>query len=233
MNRFRNISIFTQISILMGLLVFSAAVRADLISLDSPYGTATHTLDTDSDLLWLDLDITAGRSFNDVNSELGAGGEFEGYRYATLDEVLDLWIHAGIPDITLDGPTEASDFTRANLSPALALTQLISVTLDSPFGPVSEGYTATAPIGDDTMRIVGELSMCIEPLCNNVFPNQRFVALASLGPHTNGVDEVVSYVGSYLVIAPVPLPGAGILFLSALSIFVTTLRFRKPSTRNV
>ena len=50
MNRICNISIFTQISILMGLLVFSAAVRADLISLDSPYGTATHTLDTDPDL---------------------------------------------------------------------------------------------------------------------------------------------------------------------------------------
>ena len=227
MNRFFNISVFTQVSLLTGLLIFSTAIRADLISFDSPYGTDTHTLDTDSDLLWLDLDITAGRSFNDVNSQLGVGGEFEGYRYATFDEVLDLWAHAGIPDITLDGPTQASDFTQANLLPALALTQLISVTLDSPLGPLSEGYTATAPIGDDTMRIVGELSMCIEPLCNFVFPNQRYVALASLGPHTNGVDEVVSYVGSYLVINPVPLPAAFWLMSSGLIGLIGVARRKK------
>jgi hypothetical protein len=185
--------------LLVGLAASSLAARAELISLDSPFGAGTVTLDTETGLQWLDLDITAGRSFNDISGELGVGGEFEGYRFATTDEVLDLWTHAGIPDITFEGPIEATDFTAANLEPAQALVGLIGVTLNSPFGPLSEGYTATAPVGDETLRIVGELNICVEPLCQFVFPNQIDVALASLGPNTKGVDEVVNFIGSYLV----------------------------------
>ena len=233
MNSCRIVSIFTRTALLAGFMIFSCAVRADLISQDSPYGTDTLTLDTDSSLLWLDLDLTAGRSFNDVNSQLVVGGEFEGYRYATRDEVLQLWTHASIPDITQVGPTQESDFTAANLAPAMALTDLISVTEVIPLGSVSEGLTATAPDGDDTMRIVGELSMCTEPVCKFIFPHQQNVALASLGPHLNGVDEVVSYVGSYLVMPAVPVPGSAILFLSALPMFAATRLFRRPNSRRV
>ena len=51
------------------------------------YGTYT----TVNGLDWLDLAETAGMSYNEVSAELGAGGLFEGWSYATLDQVSAFW----------------------------------------------------------------------------------------------------------------------------------------------
>ncbi len=48
------------------------------------------TTDSLSGLEWLDVNITAGRNYFDVSSELGAGGEFEGWRYANVNEFLQM-----------------------------------------------------------------------------------------------------------------------------------------------
>jgi len=39
--------------------------------------------DTDTGLDWLDVTASQGRTFNDVSSQFGAGGDFEGWQYAT------------------------------------------------------------------------------------------------------------------------------------------------------
>ncbi|MDH5766608.1 MAG: hypothetical protein OEZ38_11390 [Gammaproteobacteria bacterium] len=49
------------------------------------------TQDTDNSLEWLDLTVTANMSYNQVISELGVGGAYEGWRYATSTEVASLW----------------------------------------------------------------------------------------------------------------------------------------------
>jgi len=46
---------------------------------------------------WLDWTHTTDRSYNDVSSQLGAGGEFEGFRYATEAEMTQLYANAGAP----------------------------------------------------------------------------------------------------------------------------------------
>lgn len=46
----------------------------------------TYLTDTATGLDWRDVTATAGMSFNDVSSQLGAGGQFAGWRYATGDE---------------------------------------------------------------------------------------------------------------------------------------------------
>jgi len=48
------------------------------------------TTDSISGLEWLDVNLTAGRNYFDVSSQLGAGGEFDGWRYATADEFLQM-----------------------------------------------------------------------------------------------------------------------------------------------
>jgi hypothetical protein len=53
------------------------------------------TQDTNSGLSWLDATATAGMSYNDVSLQLGPGGAFEGYRYATLPELESFLVGAG------------------------------------------------------------------------------------------------------------------------------------------
>lgn len=43
----------------------------------------TYITDTATGLDWLKLTETSNRSYNDISSQLGVGGEFEGWRYAT------------------------------------------------------------------------------------------------------------------------------------------------------
>ena len=47
-------------------------------------------------LEWLNLGLTTGLSFNQVNAQLGAGGSYQGFRFATLEEVESLYISADI-----------------------------------------------------------------------------------------------------------------------------------------
>ena len=100
-------------------LAAAGTVHADLVSEDSEFGAGTITRDTDTGLGWLDWSLTAGRSFDDVAAQLGEGGEFEGFRYATAAEVETLWLNGGIVDITFEGPIDfGTDFTAANFAPA-------------------------------------------------------------------------------------------------------------------
>jgi hypothetical protein len=54
------------------------------------------TRDTITGLDWLDLSATQNRSFIDVSSQFAPGGEFFGYRYATVAEVRTFWVDAGL-----------------------------------------------------------------------------------------------------------------------------------------
>jgi hypothetical protein len=80
----------------IGLLIaagtlFSSVAHAELISTDwKVEGDGYSTLDTISGKEWLDLSLTSGMTYNQVASQLGEGGEFEGWRLPTEDEVLTL-----------------------------------------------------------------------------------------------------------------------------------------------
>ncbi len=54
-------------------------------------------------LQWLDLKETLNLSYSTVISELGKGGKFYGFRYATGDEVEGLWDSAGGDSDFYDG----------------------------------------------------------------------------------------------------------------------------------
>ena len=72
-------------------VLFSSPISAQVIEVDSVvFGPGTLTRDTVQGLDFLDLDDTRGRSFQDVSSQLGSGGEFDGFRYATFDEIASL-----------------------------------------------------------------------------------------------------------------------------------------------
>lgn len=78
-------------SIVLGasVLTLSTSVNAAIISADwQSTGDNLITQDTASGLEWLDLTVTVGMSYDAVSAQLGTGGAYEGWRYATTSEVI-------------------------------------------------------------------------------------------------------------------------------------------------
>ena len=68
--------------------------QANLISLDSSFGTGTITWDTDTGLEWLDLPVTYDLDYATASGLLGT--TYAGFRYASTSEVRGLFDSAGI-----------------------------------------------------------------------------------------------------------------------------------------
>ena len=119
------------------LLVVTAPVHASsLISGDDAvFGPDSITIDTATSLEWLDLTTSTNRSYNDISSQFGAGGDFEGWRYATGNDVVGFIANAGM---TL--------YTRitVNYEPAVQLLSLWGITGPYDFG--AETYFVTAEL---------------------------------------------------------------------------------------
>ncbi|CAA0099181.1 Uncharacterised protein [Halioglobus japonicus] len=120
----RKLGLSLLLTIAVSVCHLSPAVAA-LISIDDPnFGTGALTLDTSTNMTWLDLSITEGMSFNDVSSQLGASGTYSGYRYASPEEVYSLFVEALIPNIN-DPGTFGHYGTVENARPALHLIGLM------------------------------------------------------------------------------------------------------------
>ena len=87
--------LLTLATLLVG-LVLASTTYAALLSKDSTFGPNTITRDTDTGLDWLDLTLSTNRSYDDVITQFGIGGDYSGFRHATVAEVIELWNHAGI-----------------------------------------------------------------------------------------------------------------------------------------
>jgi hypothetical protein len=73
------------------LLAMSFSSSAEFISTDAyTQDDGKATLDTSTGLEWLDLSETKGRSYNEIKGQLAEGGEFEGWRLPTANEVRSL-----------------------------------------------------------------------------------------------------------------------------------------------
>lgn len=82
------------------LMLFLFSFNANALLIDN----GLTTTDTSTGFEWLDVTATQGKSVNEVLSGFG-GFVNSGYRYATTDEVINLWSALGIN--TLDQPLES------------------------------------------------------------------------------------------------------------------------------
>src|SRR4051794_27118202 len=84
---------------LSGLAAFAffAAIQSALAVTLPLVDEGSITYDPNTGLRWLDVTQSTNRSFNDVSSQFGRGGDFYGYRYATAAEVGTLFMNAGLP----------------------------------------------------------------------------------------------------------------------------------------
>ena len=197
------------------LLLAGNPANANLIDLDD------YTVDSRTGLDWLDVTLTKGGSFNYISGQLGQGGSLEGWRYATLTELLGLIETAtGVVGLTND-----TSVFLPQQEPVIGLVSLLGeeVFFDIPesgfqhhtFGLLDgAGYTASG-----VMR--GQLTWY-------EYNSIAFLAYNSIPTNAN-----VSYghMGSFLVrrsenASAVPLPGTLYLMLSGAMLLITVARRR-------
>jgi hypothetical protein len=156
----------------LGLLASLAAFSANGAVIDAnghaatPPGHPGAIFDTETLLLWLDATETVNRSLADVQSELGEGGEFAGFRLATRTEIHELFVNAGleitnppggfVADADLQSRVQAfvGIYGQTQTSPPLLGTDVWHAnTFDAPgvYGLESASWVAT-----DTRAWVGD-----------------------------------------------------------------------------
>jgi len=175
-------------------LLIGLAGRAEALPLVDQGDT---TLDPNSGLEWLDVSLTTNRSFADISLEFGPGGDFEGFRHATTQELVEFFTNAGIPEVN-------GGFAVPNAPFVAALLLLVGSTdqgtkPDQAAIPGNTDFTLTQGNTDDM------LSGVLEHRFNrtNEFPD---VGWASTGESLGAGMAPLS--GHWLVRA-VPLPPPG------------------------
>ena len=185
-----------------------------------------YTTDTKSKLDWLDVTETMNKSFNQITSQLGMGGELEGWRYATgkefnqmlmnyTDQVFSVAEHKtvkyaeGLMDGLVDLIGRTSDYDTGSRTgdPIEGMVYTYGLVSDYAFSPASElVYLALIMDLEEGDRFSDRSNPHNAPLRKTSFK-------ANTGQH----------IGSYLVrnteVTVVPLPatawfmGSGLLGL--------------------
>lgn len=191
--------------VLTGGVLLSASMGANAAIIDQ----GIHTLDTDTNLLWLDMSETYGISFADVASALVPGEAFDAYRLATNAEVTTLIGNFGLPNATaaavglLDGSNEAAWLNMRTLMGSAML------------GPaeVIYGYT-----DDDYLQGRYLLDDPIDPDIINL----SFLYMGS-------PDQGAPYIGTFLVMdAPIQSDEPSIaLTMSTILMMLAYLSYRR------
>jgi hypothetical protein len=69
------------------LLAYGNLAHAGFVQINTSFGNSTALLDTSTNVAWLHLTLTSNLSYDQVVANLGPGGIFDGWRYATPAEI--------------------------------------------------------------------------------------------------------------------------------------------------
>jgi hypothetical protein len=185
------------------LLLAAGPSRAALIEADwLAAGDGLLTVDPDTGLQWLDWTASTNLSVDQVMAQLGSGGTFDGFRYATEAEVTQLYVDAGIPD--------APGITAANLIPVQELLALVGVTGTGGLGPFAIGWTASFSGG---LRVQASLTDRSDDL-----GQATFVTVLGFG------DDFATSTWGHALVRVVPEPGTASLFAVSLALLAVVRR---------
>jgi len=165
----------------------------------SSFGTNSLVLDTQSGLTWLDLPFTTGLSYQQMLSSLQAGGTFNGFRYATEQEVLGLFNSAGISGL--------GNYSVTNSS-VTSFISLIGDTETLNGYPGIFGISGTPGTAAPSQMAVAMQALKPDGLTSYVYV---FSVTSSYGDGNPGFPTV----GSWLV--EVPEPGSHLLLLAGIA----------------
>lgn len=206
-------------------LLLSISAQAAIVDMGSV------TRDTSTGLDWLDVTFTAGMSYNQVAAELGPGGNYEGWRYASVAELDQLIINFGYVAVNTNCSGEGlhCDSHLKDNSPLITtMIKTLGDTYDAHLDRTQAQYDAAPDGAGYTYGFLGS------PSAADFYP-VAMIYDGDLINRSTGIylgdedDQVKSHshwerdyfaldsLGSFLV-APsqVPIPASGWLFISAL-----------------
>lgn len=203
-------------ALVLGSVIINNPAHAAVLSVDDPtFGVGAITRDTSvGGLDWLDLNLTAGLSYNQVLTEIGSGGQFEGFRFATGAEIAAFFNSAG-------GPSSLSSYPIFISNVSGSWVELLT----DMWGGGGNSFGVNTSTGEILQRfsyfIFGESENQYNHWQGYLADNALTYAswdLASI--YQNGVPDVVPYSTnqSALVreVSTVPVPAAVWLFGSGL-----------------
>jgi hypothetical protein len=212
------------------LAIASSTVSAALVSVDwmNP-GDKLITRDTSTALDWLKLTETSNRSYNDVSTQFGSGGDFEGMRYASSQEVIDLYLNNFLIDLSPGTSIDPIAGYDSNIATAAFWLGNIFKASDPdptvyPFGVLgitaedwnASGYLPVSP--EDAHVRMG----AYQYRDNDTLPPGNVSIYNPQGEYYQYDTNMQVFYGSYLV-SNIPLPasvwlfGSGLLGLAGIS----------------
>lgn len=195
-----------KLGVLVLSIFFSASTHSAIVDL------VDRTLDTSTNLEWLDLSTTRGLSFNTVNEMISTGGSLEGWRYATLGEIEEFWAEFGVQ------PGPANSWQTENNGLFDVIAPLWGDLHCESYGGIcatGEGYSKIISgnfTSDRQARVFVARMSDSAGNARSLEQDQFTLAGGSIGVGFGLADT-----GSALVrVSPVPLPASFFLFSSAL-----------------
>ena len=193
--------------------VNAAIMSAD----DSIFGVGSITTDDVSGSEWLDLTLSVGRSYADVSSQFGVGGDYEGWRYATVVEITEFFTSAGGT-----APYTFSHPQGVNATWVTLLQDYWGVT--STFGDYNESYALTGDADGNGIHVYSGLNDGIPLNFTDVA-----VSVWAIWPDDFGRPDLASALVRPSAVPAVPVPAAIWLFGTGIIGLVGLSRRRKAA----
>ena len=187
-------------------VLFSQNIYASIVSNDwQSNGDNLISRDTITQLEWLDLTETNGLTFDYVSNQLGVGGEFEGWRYATSTEVVELWNNFNIDLVST--PYHNTGPVNNDLIIATSFLGNILNEYSTVYSYGALGITSDTNAANQLLRL-GSF---------NIHVTSNYYETTEQGNYWDSSRESLT-TGSYLVrhVTPVPIPAAIWLFFSGI-----------------
>ena len=207
------------------LFLFGLNAQASLIELYDPHiklgdGPYNITKDTQTELEWLDIWSSNGMSYEQLISELGTGGAFEGFRLATQGQLETFFGNAGLAIGYNDNYSSLVEFLR-----------LVGLNFGSPSFPGSPSLCPSGPEGSCFTSTWGIYDSGTAPVDGHYTTAQVTINHPSTISRSAGNGEVRFFTPSY----PLDLElGTNVTYWlvrdADLSIPDTTLSTPEPAT---
>lgn len=178
------------------------------------------TIDSVSTLEWLDVSITNGRSYTDVNDEFGPSGDFPGFRHATTEDMASLFATLGYSNPT--------NIASMDLIPEFDTVKMVLRYIgDDRFDTVDGWFDDTTSPGQ-----IGRAS--IRGFLGPGGPFGTFYISAEFGPTTSPDTSLHEYIGNWLVrgtAVPEPTSIVALVGMGIVSLALRTNRRRRNEPR--